>query len=512
MAEQYVQRIVAQYLRMSTEHQKYSLDNQSEFIKNYALNHDMTIGYTYDDAGKSGLTIAGRPGLKRLLEDVINKEINIKAILVYDVSRFGRFQDIDEAAHYSYLIRKSGVKIIYCAEPFTDDNPEISMFGLNLLRYDAANYSRNLSQKVFDGQVNLIKRGYHQGGMAGYGLRRQLIDETHTPKETLCIGKRKSIQTDRVILIPGPVDEVKIVNEIFDMFIYQSKPELVIASELNRQDIKAENDLSWTRAKIHQILTNEKYIGNNIYNRTSFKLKKKYSKNPEDEWIRCNSAFIPIVSIEKFNLAKEIINARSKRLTNNELLDKLKNLLDKKGILSGLIIDEEELIPSSSIYRSRFGGLLRAYTLIGYEPSHDYSYLEINKSLRLKYSDITNDIINEIKKCKGWVSSSHEGHLLQINDELTLSISIARCQRLANGKLRWKIRFDNKLAPDISIAVRMDSTNCKIADYYIFPSIDEIYSTLSMREDNTYILDLSRFGSLDVFYNIVKRTTITAEV
>lgn len=84
--------MAAEYVRMSTEHQKYSLDNQSEYIREYSLRNNITIIHTYNDAGKSGLNISGRPGLKALLDDVINKKITISAILVYDVSRFGRFR------------------------------------------------------------------------------------------------------------------------------------------------------------------------------------------------------------------------------------------------------------------------------------------------------------------------------------------------------------------------------------------------------------------------------------
>src|SRR5947207_4050797 len=60
----------ARYLRMSTEHQQYSMDNQSEAIKLYAQEHNMEIVRTYSDAGKSGLTLEHRPGLRELLQDV----------------------------------------------------------------------------------------------------------------------------------------------------------------------------------------------------------------------------------------------------------------------------------------------------------------------------------------------------------------------------------------------------------------------------------------------------------
>lgn len=173
---------------------------------------------------------------------------------------------------------------------------------MNIKRSSAAYHSRNLSEKVFIGQVNLIKRGYHQGGMAGYGLRRLLVDENDIAKEILSFRKRKSIQTDRVILIPGPKSEIQIVNKIYHLFIDHHVPEFIIAEKLNEQNISAENGSYWTRGKIHQILTNEKYIGNNIYNKTSSKLKSKSIKNPKHEWVRCDKAFKPIIS--KKNLIK----------------------------------------------------------------------------------------------------------------------------------------------------------------------------------------------------------------
>ncbi len=78
---------VAQYLRMSTDHQQYSLHNQSEYIKDYAEKNNMEIAYTYDDAGKSGVSIVGRHSLQQLLSDVEQKKIDIQAVLFYDVSR-----------------------------------------------------------------------------------------------------------------------------------------------------------------------------------------------------------------------------------------------------------------------------------------------------------------------------------------------------------------------------------------------------------------------------------------
>ena len=82
----------AQYLRMSTEHQQYSTENQSSAIQRYAENHGFTVVRTYSDPARSGLVLKNRRGLRDLLQDVTGSNTDYKAILVYDVSRWGRFQ------------------------------------------------------------------------------------------------------------------------------------------------------------------------------------------------------------------------------------------------------------------------------------------------------------------------------------------------------------------------------------------------------------------------------------
>ncbi len=113
---------VAQYLRMSTDHQQYSLDNQADAIARYAEAHDFIVVRTFSDEAKSGLSINRRNGLKQLLKETVEGHTDFRAILVYDVSRWGRFQDADEAAHYEFLCKSSGAPVYYCAETFSDES------------------------------------------------------------------------------------------------------------------------------------------------------------------------------------------------------------------------------------------------------------------------------------------------------------------------------------------------------------------------------------------------------
>ncbi|MFY9529444.1 MAG: recombinase family protein, partial [Candidatus Acidiferrales bacterium] len=190
----------AQYIRMSTEHQQYSLENQSAAIQKYAESKGFEVVRTYSDAARSGLVLRHRTGLRQLLQDVVGGTPAYRAILVYDVSRWGRFQDTDESAHYEFLCKSAGVPVHYCAEAFANDGTLPSLIMKALKRTMAGEYSRELGVKVLAGQKQLARLGFKQGGIPGYGLRRMLISPTGVRKHELATGERKSIATDRVIL------------------------------------------------------------------------------------------------------------------------------------------------------------------------------------------------------------------------------------------------------------------------------------------------------------------------
>ena len=172
----------AQYVRMSTDHQKYSTENQADAIAAYAAQRNLTIVREYADEGRSGLNISGRAGLQRLISDVRTGQADFESILVYDVSRWGRFQDVDESAYYEVICRKAGIQVHYCAEDFENDGSFASTMAKYLKRAMAGQYSRDLSTKVFIGQCRITELGFWRGGQPGYGLRRQLIDDQGTPR------------------------------------------------------------------------------------------------------------------------------------------------------------------------------------------------------------------------------------------------------------------------------------------------------------------------------------------
>ncbi|WP_263385996.1 recombinase family protein [Granulicella arctica] len=499
---------VAQYVRMSTEHQQYSTENQSLAIEEYAKAHSMEIVQTYADHGKSGLNLAGRASLKSLLADVQAGSVAFEAVLVYDVSRWGRFQDADESASYEYALKCAGIRIHYCAEQFENDGSLPSALIKTLKRAMAAEYSRELSVKVFAGQCRLIELGFRQGGPAGYGLRRHLVDQDRNLKQVLRDGERKSLQTDRVVLAAGPASEVLIVQRIFKSFTQESKAERSIAESLNGEGILSNLGRPWTRESIHQILTNPKYIGCNVYNRRSFKLKLKRVKNPPEMWILKRGAFDAIVSLEMFEDALRIIEARHRSYTDEDLLARLRILLTQKGKLSCFIINEAEDMPSSSIYVSRFGSLPRAYSLIGWSSGRNYEYLQINRNIRAQYKPLVDEIVAQLKAINATVSRDETTDLLTINSEYTAALVLARCQTTQAGNQRWIVRLDNALQPDITIAARLRPGNEEVLDYYLLPSIADLGLSLRFASHNPLFLEVFRFDDLSFFMAIAKRAAL----
>ncbi len=501
-------RRAAMYVRMSTDHQKYSTENQADAIREYAAHRQIDIVKTYTDSGKSGLKLDGRDALQNLIADVQSGSKDYSVILVLDVTRWGRFQDADESAYYEYLCRRAGIDVQYVAEQFENDGSPVSTIVKGVKRAMAGEYSRELSGKVFAGQCRLIEMGFRQGGPAGYGLRRVLVDENRQPKGTLKRGEHKSLQTDRVVLVAGPDAEVDTVRWIYRAFTEEGLQETEIAHALNNKGVLTDLGREWTRGVVHGILTNEKYIGNNVFNRRSFKLKKRRVVNSPDMWVRADGVFEAIIEARYFYTAQGIIRERSRKFSDDEMLTRLRTLHEKQGWLSGILIDETDDMPSSSAYAHRFGGLTQAYKLIGYDPGRDQRYIEDNKYLRKMYPDVVEGVIRNIQTLGGKVHREVENDFLIVNNEIKVSLVICRCAQTPAGTNRWKIQLDSSLMPDITIAVRMEPDNRQILDYYLIPAIDVENPQIRLTENNHFSLDAYRFDDLEPFFMLAERAAL----
>jgi len=128
--------------------------------------------------------------------------------------------------------------------------------------------------------------------------------------------------------------------------------------------------------------------------------------------------------------------------------------------------------------------------------------------IRDRYPTVVADVIEHIRQAGGAVVNDLTTDLLTINDEFTTSIVIARCQQRESGALRWLIRVDAGLRPDITVAIRMDAENRYPLDYYLLPSLDMTFEKLILAENNAFSLDTYRFNTLDYFIGMSERTRI----
>ncbi len=224
--------------------------------------------------------------------------------------------------------------------------------------------------------------------------------------------------------------------------------------------------------------------------------------------MRSDGVFDPLVPLSLFHMAQGIIRERSRKVSDEEMLERLKLLYQKFGYLSGIVIDECDEAPLSGAYRYRFGSLIRAYELIGFRPDRDYRYIEVNRQLRQLHPKIVLQVIQDIRKLGAQASSCKTTDLITINQEFSVSVVIARHFRTPAGTSRWKVRFDAGLRPDITVAVRMDKDNDGALDYYLLPRIDFGQTALRIADENGAALDTYRYDTLDYLLYVAERVSL----
>lgn len=300
-------RAVAYYRHSAEDKQENSVPIQREHARKFAAKHGIEIIHEEADEGKTGL-LANRPGFIALFENWIENEQAppFDYIFVYDVSRWGRFQNQNEPAHYEFRCTLQNKKVIYIEDGFPkEDQQLIGSLQTAVKRYMAAEYSRQLSNKVFHGCVKVSEQGYSAGGTPCYGMARELLDEHKKPIRLLKRGEHKEISNQRVRFVPLNDETTDAVRDIFTMFVHDEMNFSGIVSHLNDKGIPSATGGLWNKDKLVRILMNETYTGARIYNKTWNRLRQGKKDNPRHEWIICRDTFPPIVSCETFEKAQE---------------------------------------------------------------------------------------------------------------------------------------------------------------------------------------------------------------
>ncbi|WP_442123817.1 recombinase family protein [Massilia sp. 2TAF26] len=482
------------YVRMSTESQDYSTDHQRAKIREYAAAHDIPIIREYVDDGKSGLDIKGRAGLSFLMRDVQSAKPDFSHIIVYDISRWGRFQDIDEAAYHEHTCRRAGIEVIYCGERFANDGGLYSSLLKSMKRVMAAEYSRDLSEKVFAAQCRFIEMGFKQGGHAGFGLRRLAIKACGTPRAILEHGESKFSATDRVVLVWGPDDEVATVRRIYSLYMEHGFSERAIVRLLNAEQVRNEWGRPWTYDMVHTILTNVKYYGALAYNRRTCKLSKPRTCNAPDKWIVNPDAFDGIVSRELFEAVQVERARRMRRYNRSELIVLLQDCHQRHGKLSAKIIAEDPALPDPDLFVRAFGSLVLAYDAAGLPRSRAYTFAG-----RIKLAGLRKKLLVQVEElaraAEATVERTRERYVLQLNDSVRVRVEVAVPYAPQGCSRTWRIFARPRI--DFIISGRLNRETGEIIDYFLVSAADLATRPIRLRESNLERYSSMRFASLD---------------
>ncbi len=465
----------AQYVRMSTDLQQYSIENQKAAIQQYAQQHGFSIVKTYADAGRSGVILRHRGALTALLTDVLQGNTSYKAILVYDVSRWGRFQDSDEAAHYEFVCKKAGIPVHYCAELFANDGTLTSSVFKALKRTMAAEYSRELGVKVLAAQRRLAQLGYRMGARPVYGFRRFVVSADPKRQLPLQEGERKGLAMDHVILVLGPKKEIDCVRSIFAMAL-RNLTMSEIARRLNHRGIPYIGGRKWTPSSIGRTLRNSTYVGHSTWGKTTCRLNTPPLSVPAEQRIVKPKAFVSIVDQKTFDRVQTTLKKRLENWEEEEMLDILRRLLRRKGRLTEKIIFDAPNTPGLSTYFHGLGGFAKIFQMIGYDPPPgNFLRVEHRKVTLQLRSKVLSQIAEFFPQRITTLSlPRHTRAMVQFDNAIRLSIMMCRSRRRRHNTLGWVVNPVASERDYKTLICRLNRKNDGIHSFLLFDGIDKV--------------------------------------
>lgn len=441
----------AAYVRMSTDQQDLSIGIQLDAIEAYAEANGLQVARVYRDAGRSGLEISKRDGMKQMLRDVMDVPRPFDVILVYDVSRWGRFQDVDAAAYYEYTCKLHGVQVVYIQEKFGADDDPMTALMKAMQRTMAAKYSRDLGIKTRAGQDRAVKLGYQMGPLPSLGLTRIAIDRDGN-RRPLARGQYKGIQSEHIVWVPGPKDEVDLVNRIFRLYAEESATIASVVRRLAEEKASSSRGRSFTHFMVDRLLRTEALVGNFVWGRARPTKRAQRKKSPAS---RAENVIEPIVPARLWAKVQKKLLQRSRVTWEKEqLLKILRSALAAKPGLCPL--DLEAMGYPKFSFAKAFGSLARAMEFAGRDldlvraqhKAHRLGAMQLGKRL-------TGDICALLEH-DGIVCSVYpKSRFLMLEDGLIIRVQLV-WPRVNRGVIKWNVQKTRRGPADLVLLAQMD--------------------------------------------------------
>jgi DNA invertase Pin-like site-specific DNA recombinase len=453
---------------MSSEPQDCSVPFQQEWNRTFADKHGMQIITTYVDEARSGVTIRHRHQFKRMLEDVRCERPQWKAILCYDVTRWGRFQDSDEAGFYEWICKMAGCPVIFTAEPFTGGQGPLHAVMKGLKRKMAGDFSRDLSVKTAAGLRYVASQGFWCCGSPPYGYRRAEVDPAGRVVRRLKPGEWTS-HNRRTRLVFGPRSEVQIVRDIFRMFVEGRLSKTRIADTLNESGIPLPLGRPWRHSFVNALLRNERYVGNAIFGRRVNKLGSKTTRRSPDQWVNMAGACPAIVEKEVFAAAQWLLDRPRERLSEEELLRRVSALSGAGQCAAGQLTDEPGGRSSPSISKR---SMKRISALVGREPPKRRIDLEAQLAALRQGAALGQALERHLVRMGAKIfRARNTRRRLIVNDRVVLGFCATRMWPSEGRSPRWGIAWpQGDPPPDLTVFARLTPDGEQPLDYYFVPA------------------------------------------
>ncbi|MBC7853648.1 MAG: recombinase family protein [Pirellulaceae bacterium] len=274
---------VVLYLRMSSDKQECSIDDQRKALTDYCAKHGYRIVREYIDEGISGWKGKERLGFQRLIADATAREF--VAVVCWDQSRFSRFSPV-EANYYWHILQQSEVRVETIKEGRLDLDSLGGWLTASISQHGKAEYVRSLAHDVARGQRRQRDAGYWLT-VAPFGYRK--------PE-----GKNQR-------LILGPADEIATVRRVFALR-REGYGHRTIARMLNQEGIKARRASGWGMRTIAFMLTRQTYIGDSAYGQSS---RPKFAAKGDRGVIK--GTHPAIIDRETWDAVQKLAGVRRKR-------------------------------------------------------------------------------------------------------------------------------------------------------------------------------------------------------
>ena len=270
---------VALYARVSTAKQAekdLSIPDQLKQMRDWCRGHGYAVALESVEAGASA-TGDRRPVFQQMIAEATREPAPFEAIIIHSLSRF--FRDSLEFALYERKLNKTGVRVVSITQQ-TSDDPAGEMARRVFNIFDEYQSKENGKHTLRAMNEN-ARQGFFNGSRPTFGYR---LLETESPGNK---GRKKRMEIDPI--------EAEIVRRIFAMYLDGHEGADLgckhIATYWNERGLRMRRQ-AWTRARVHEVLTNRTYMGEYVFN----KIGKDGRRKPEAEWIRVSVP--PIVDAE----------------------------------------------------------------------------------------------------------------------------------------------------------------------------------------------------------------------